>query len=572
MRTTATLLLSILLLAPFLTALLPPGASVAYADRKIGAWVGNWEKRVAPATYVQNFFLTKPFYSVAMIQAGVSGYRQTEVDWIKNVGVEASGLNRPEIEISVIWGFNRRADLESEWSAFTQMVDQVAAGRPAIKYIGLEGEFACEESAGCPYDNDPVKNKEWADRIRSIIEPKGFTPLHYFLQGRTGEAVRNDPNYPTVFAAGFPTWEEPAYVYTWYTTPRGDGGHVVGIQVGVAAPSRGNDPDAWWQNYGSDPLSGSNPGCGCPWSQNLVNLAIDTAAALPLQNRHFVLFTGQGLGPYDFYSDGNLDGAYYKSSQFREWVWARQQLYPEITWVGRSSGGLLASFGLTPLRPLAGSPVTFTATVTGGSAPYVVDWNFGDSGTGQGNPVTHTYSKVGDYTVTLTVRDSESRILTTSQVVTVSAAVSLSASIAWQPANPTPGQTVVFSGSVSGGTPAYRIDWHFGDGGQATGNPVSHTFSEVGTYSVSMEVTDAQGVTFTVTQPVTVASSSPPPTQPPPPGPIEIPVDIIDSFLRSPTNLLLILVLFTTVGVAFGAFVAKRRRKDYRSIILDGRF
>ena len=47
-------------------------------------------------------------------------------------------------------------------------------------------------------------------------------------------------------------------------------------------------------------------------------------------------------------------------------------------------------------------------------------WDFGDTQTGQGETVSHTYPAAGDYTVSLTVADDEGAMHTTSQVVTVS--------------------------------------------------------------------------------------------------------------------------------------------------------
>src|SRR5439155_1421695 len=58
-------------------------------------------------------------------------------------------------------------------------------------------------------------------------------------------------------------------------------------------------------------------------------------------------------------------------------------------------------------NPTVGSPVTFTATVTGGTSPYTFSWDFGDGSlSGTGNPVTHTYDSSGAKTVTLGVTDA----------------------------------------------------------------------------------------------------------------------------------------------------------------------
>jgi acid phosphatase len=83
---------------------------------------------------------------------------------------------------------------------------------------------------------------------------------------------------------------------------------------------------------------------------------------------------------------------------------------------------LQASFTETSTTPNIGTPVTFTAAVSGGGSPYTYFWAYGDNTTGSGNPSNHTYSSVGPKTVTLTVQDSSipSQSATSSQLMIVS--------------------------------------------------------------------------------------------------------------------------------------------------------
>src|SRR5215218_4776693 len=56
----------------------------------------------------------------------------------------------------------------------------------------------------------------------------------------------------------------------------------------------------------------------------------------------------------------------------------------------------------------APATVSFAADASGGTGPYTVNWNFGDdSEESDEESVVHTFTEAGNYTVTLTVTDSE---------------------------------------------------------------------------------------------------------------------------------------------------------------------
>lgn len=151
-------------------------------------------------------------------------------------------------------------------------------------------------------------------------------------------------------------------------------------------------------------------------------------------------------------------------------------------------------------------------------------WSFGDESTGHGVMATHAYAANGTYGVQLTVTDDKGEKNSTKKSLTVSkpmppakkkpvAEIDVVSVDEWK---------VVLSGAKSrapeGGV-LKSYEWEFSDGGTATGVDVEYTFSENGTYTVKLTVTDDKGETDTATVEVTVEKPSTPPPPPPPPPP-----------------------------------------------------
>jgi PKD repeat protein len=73
-----------------------------------------------------------------------------------------------------------------------------------------------------------------------------------------------------------------------------------------------------------------------------------------------------------------------------------------------------------PSDPRLNEETTFEAvSVEGGFSPYKYSWNFGDTKTSTGKLVAHTYTKTGEYTVTLKIDDSEGNSKSFKEVISV---------------------------------------------------------------------------------------------------------------------------------------------------------
>jgi PKD repeat protein len=198
--------------------------------------------------------------------------------------------------------------------------------------------------------------------------------------------------------------------------------------------------------------------------------------------------------------------------------------FPMTTADQKALGDPLSDFwvqGASPLSASASASVTsgnaplattFTGAASGGKAPYTYSWNFGDgSAPSSAQNPSHSYTKAGSYTATLTVKDSASPVATataTVQITVNSVGGSLTATAS---AIPTSGQiplTAKFKGSASGGKPAYSYSWNFGDNSKTSTvqNP-SHKYTKAGTYVATLTVTDSASPAKSVKATVTIVAS-----------------------------------------------------------------
>ena len=163
-----------------------------------------------------------------------------------------------------------------------------------------------------------------------------------------------------------------------------------------------------------------------------------------------------------------------------------------------------AKFTYWPDDPYVDETVTFDASQsTGNITSY--QWDFGDDSIGFGMIVNHTYTEVGTYTVALNITGTEGLWDTESKNVDVvdpaqepEEPEEPEAAFTYEPAEIYVNDTVTFdaSESTANGGEIVSYEWDFGDGTTITEtDPITtHAYTAVGTYLVTLNVTDNGGL------------------------------------------------------------------------------
>jgi gliding motility-associated-like protein len=183
----------------------------------------------------------------------------------------------------------------------------------------------------------------------------------------------------------------------------------------------------------------------------------------------------------------------------------------------------VASF-TAPAEVCLGAAANFNSSASAASGSTVTEWtwSFGDAGSSAVANPSHTYAAAGTYTVTLSIRSAAGcRSVSAANIATKTIVV-----------NPLPVAdfTMVLPGCVTrsatfndGSVPnagnLVKWTWNFGDGSPpvvTTGGPVTHTYSNVQGFPVSLQVETDKGCVSTITtknvviNPLPVAEFVPP--------------------------------------------------------------
>lgn len=154
-----------------------------------------------------------------------------------------------------------------------------------------------------------------------------------------------------------------------------------------------------------------------------------------------------------------------------------------------------------PSELFVGESGSFMAmTNADATMPVTTTWNFGDSMTGSGMSTSHSFSAPGTYTVTAEAMNGIGRGDTESCLVTVNARPVQLTGCRATPSTVDVGQQFTVNATATNAT---SVSVNFGDGTTANALPATHSYSETGNYTVTINAM-GNGGTETCTIQVTV--------------------------------------------------------------------
>jgi len=140
-----------------------------------------------------------------------------------------------------------------------------------------------------------------------------------------------------------------------------------------------------------------------------------------------------------------------------------------------------------------GRDITLTLNSAGLVANSTVTWNLGDGTQLTGTTVSHTYAAPGEFDITVAYENEKGN-------VELSKSVQVAEAITGTISAQTSGKTVTFSAELTGGQGDYYYTWNFGDNSNTSASATpTHTYGELGDYTVTLTVMDDTYATYDIT-------------------------------------------------------------------------
>ena len=138
---------------------------------------------------------------------------------------------------------------------------------------------------------------------------------------------------------------------------------------------------------------------------------------------------------------------------------------------------------------LNNTSISFSSTSTGTVTGSSYSWNFGDGATGNGLTSSHTYSSSGVYMAWLVVNNNATPACTSTKTlaVTINTLCNLTAGYTHTVGS---GGVVNFNSSSSIVSAQTKYYWNFGDGVYSTAPHPAHSYTNAGTYLVTLYLND----------------------------------------------------------------------------------